>query len=173
VLSYLRRAFSIYPFLSPYFSRNEEIDQFRLVQKATGALIAGPAALAFFDRLAFDAENSFLEVFVQYSFALVVADFLQSIGYQFSSTGQSTSPRAQENPDSAIGISSIPFAVILKRDYHATLGLINQSYSFVKQVESFDMTTPPQKRKIQLRTSIQIPLEVILDRSQSSEYFSC
>ncbi|THU95697.1 hypothetical protein K435DRAFT_797921 [Dendrothele bispora CBS 962.96] len=158
VSSYFRRTFSIYTFLSPYFSSSEEIDRFRMIQKVTGALIAGHAALEFFGRLAFDPGQSSLEIFVQHSFALVIANSLESSGYHF--TEDRDREGAQDQSDSSVGVHQPSFSTVMKRNFHTTLGLLDQSYRFEKQVGS-------QRRRIYLKTSNQIPLEVVLDRSQS------
>ncbi|KAF5345679.1 hypothetical protein D9758_013038 [Tetrapyrgos nigripes] len=171
VSSYFRRAFSIHAFLSFYFFTFAEIERFRWIQKATGALIAGPSALEFFDRLRLDTKKSFLEIFVQYSFVPVVADFLESIGYRFMPV-EPLSRDAEDREQGQDGIrASQSFATVVKRDYHTSLGLLNSSYVFVRETDTED-DRAPQTRRIQLRTSMQIPLEVILDRSHSTCYMN-
>ncbi|KAK1223767.1 hypothetical protein PQX77_013291 [Marasmius sp. AFHP31] len=77
---YYQSGFSINRLLLPYFTYNE-IQDFRMVQAYTGALISGSTALQYFERIRY--EDSDLDLYVEDRHAKVLADFLESVGYTF------------------------------------------------------------------------------------------
>ncbi|KAL0072165.1 hypothetical protein AAF712_001088 [Marasmius tenuissimus] len=77
---YYQSGFSVNKLLLPYFTY-DEIQDFRMVQAYTGALISGSTALQYFERTRY--KDSDLDVYVEYRHAKVLADFLESAGYIF------------------------------------------------------------------------------------------
>ncbi|KAL0575573.1 hypothetical protein V5O48_006389 [Marasmius crinis-equi] len=80
VHSYWRRAFEIYRFLAPFFTRGEA-EQFRVIQALTGTLISGSSALQFLNRTPYPGSD--LDIYVEHRYCKPIALFLQSIGYEF------------------------------------------------------------------------------------------
>lgn len=88
VESFNRRAFQIEKVLSPYFSP-DEIEDFRILQYAAGALISGSTALQFFDCSVYpDAD---LDLYIELKWCQSIAEFLQCIAYTYQPTKKQAS----------------------------------------------------------------------------------
>lgn len=78
--TYLKSHFNSHTLLSHLFS-GSEISAFRSLQACTGTLIAGPAALNFFDRT--QRVSDPLDIFVYFQHRSLVAHWLSASGYLF------------------------------------------------------------------------------------------
>ncbi|KAF5367969.1 hypothetical protein D9758_004346 [Tetrapyrgos nigripes] len=88
VKSFNGRAFKISKVLSRYFEP-EDIPRFRVMQYNTRMLISGSTALQFFDLTEYS--NSDLDLYVRLVSVLIVAQFLQEVGYTFQPINQQIS----------------------------------------------------------------------------------
>ncbi|KAK0187090.1 hypothetical protein F5146DRAFT_1004049 [Armillaria mellea] len=80
ITSFRKRAYTLNKYLLSYFAE-EQITQFRVLQKEFGILISGSTAIQFFEREEY--ENSDLDLYVNYRQSYAVKTFLLKAGYHF------------------------------------------------------------------------------------------
>ncbi|TRM56538.1 hypothetical protein BD626DRAFT_413700, partial [Schizophyllum amplum] len=81
VKSYYRRAFYLPRALGCFFDNDQDIEEFRDIQRQTGMVISGSFALRFMGRLSFEPGD--LDVYVKHTSAFVAGEFLTRAGYEY------------------------------------------------------------------------------------------
>jgi hypothetical protein len=155
VKSFNGRAFKIAKTLSRYFEP-KDIPRFRLVQYNTRMLISGSTALQFFDLTHYPGSD--LDLYVRLVSVLIVAQFLQEVGYTFQ-------PINQQNNNFQVAFQ----AAIDWQDTHGfhPNGTVNQQgtddwHGYMKNGISDVFNFVKDGKKVQVIACAEAPMEIIL-----------
>ncbi|SJL06520.1 uncharacterized protein ARMOST_09861 [Armillaria ostoyae] len=147
--SFRKRAYTLNKYLLPYFTE-QQIAQFRDLQKELGILISGSTAIHFFERDAGEYVDSDLDFYVNHSQCQKVAAFLLKTGYHFR-------PRESQLETFEANVAHIDWLThFIFNFFTPTSTYANPAIAGV-----FDFYNAADK-KVQLITSKYSPVDVIL-----------
>lgn len=156
ITSFRRRAYTLNKYLLPYFTE-QQIAQFRDLQKELGILISGSTAIHFFERDAGEYLDSDLDLYVNHSQCSKVGAFLLKAGYHFR-------PRGTQLETFEANVAHVDWLThFIFNFFTPTSTYANPAIAGV-----FDFYNAADK-KIQLITSKYSPVDVIL-HFHSSEF---
>ncbi|KAF8194110.1 hypothetical protein BJ912DRAFT_959383 [Pholiota molesta] len=153
VQSYIRRRFRIEKLLATYFSPSE-INHFRWLQTYTGMLISGSTALQFFNRMVYP--DSDLDLYLEHGFREDVGLWLLSIGYTYVPRPRSRGKTFQDDLVLQPDILE-PFQMPPQQAF------IQAGHSYLDAQCVFTFVKQDPLRKVQMITSLDTPLERILN----------
>ncbi|TRM55311.1 hypothetical protein BD626DRAFT_578468 [Schizophyllum amplum] len=146
VKSYYRRAFNVPRALARFFANEDDIEEFRDIQRQTGLVISGSFALRFMGRLSFTPGD--LDVYVKHTMAFVAGEFLTRAGYSYRArTGQIA------NFDDALAVYQTTTEDRNETGHYAAAAIVG-AYNFVN-IEDENIV-------IQIITARTSPVDVVL-----------
>ncbi|KAF9476517.1 hypothetical protein BDN70DRAFT_897280 [Pholiota conissans] len=156
VKSYMKRKFQLHNLLERFLTPSEII-HFRKLQCHTGMFISGSTAVQFFDRTVYP--DSDLDCYLEHRFCREVAYWLIKIGYKYAPLPESSNVASLEQAFR----SNPPTREHVPDPFCGDIFFLTPGKDYFKAPFVFNFEKQNPYRKIQLITSLQSPLERILN----------